>query len=120
MNCKNQDGSLSERKRKDGSLNERKRLARVDAAKNIVRGRKVLMLGHLMQLLATNDQNTLLLQYYIEIRKYYPTNLRYAYVVCFPPRIRLLDPITRIPHFHVVVDAGPRSLPHPSLGSTVY
>ena len=48
MNCKNQDGSLSERKRNDGSLNGRKRLAQVDAAKNIVRGRKVLMLGHLM------------------------------------------------------------------------
>ncbi len=46
MNCKNQDGSLSERKRNDGSLNGRKRLARVNAGKNIVRGRKVLMLGH--------------------------------------------------------------------------
>jgi len=67
MNCKNQDGSLSERKRNDGSLNGRKRLARVNAAKNIVRGRKVLMLGHLMQHLATNDQNGLLLQYYIDM-----------------------------------------------------
>ena len=68
MNCKNQDGSLIERKRNDGSLNGRKRLARVNAAKNIVRGRKVLMLGHLMQLLATNDQNKPLFQYYIEGR----------------------------------------------------
>ncbi len=66
MNRKNQNDSLSERKRNDDSLNERKRLARVNAAKNIVRGRKVLMLGHLMQLLATNDQNGLLLQYYID------------------------------------------------------
>ena len=59
MNCKNQDSSLSERKRNDGSLNGRKRLARVHAGKNIGRGRKVLMLGHLMLHLATNDQNTL-------------------------------------------------------------
>jgi len=35
MNCKNQNDSLSERKRNDDSLNERKRLARVDAVKNI-------------------------------------------------------------------------------------
>ena len=67
MNRKNQDGSLSERKRNDGSLNGRKRLARVNAAKNIVRSRKVLMLNHLMQHLATNDQNELLLQYYIDM-----------------------------------------------------
>jgi len=40
MNCKNQDGSLSERKRNDGSLNGKKRLARVNAAKKHSAGLK--------------------------------------------------------------------------------